>query len=414
MAFNPKYYFDEAKYQVLRTFRMVQGKTLHIGLRTAMGGGAASVANDLAHPVREAVNVAHPTITGTAATQASLSTGEIILSSTGGLLSIGVGAGVNCYLNHLEHKHNQKQLCTLYRPQLAALTGKELSQIGVEDLQSVAADNPTLQNELIRNDHKRNIKNVAGIVSTAVAFTAVFAAIAFFPPLAGLAAAAATGGLFSGAGLLFAGVAGVLGFGAVHYSRKSAIAIGNRVMGLDEPSVADKIETLDKMHRKEVTIRPEQVMDIFVSANPSLSADIEGRYGKKFEDMMVNEKRSVTAEYADALNAPQIAKAINEGRLNAAEMTFLAHGQTSGVYPDEPWRERVVERTKETIGEWREDAIGKYQQWKQERAQSRMQGDVAKAIEESRPQQEVQRTGWRDMITSQRNAAKIAEGQSRA
>lgn len=425
MALGLNYYLDEAKYHVHKTKRMLQGKAVHIGMRTAMGGGAASVASDLSYPVRDAINIAQPTVAGAATAQTAMSAGEIILSSTGGLVSIGLGAGVNGYLNHLEHKHHKRQLTDLYRPQIASLTGKEPDAVGVPDLQAVAADNPSLKNELKRNDNNRRVKNVASVVGTAFAFAAVFAAITFVPPLAGLAAAAATTGLLSGAGLGFAAAAGGIGYASLQFARKGLTSIGNKLTGLDEPSVEDKLRVMSKQHRKEQNIVPEQVMDVYVAANPALASEIESQHGKSFSHLPIPQKRAVTAQYAEALQTPQIAAAINDGHMNVRELTFRVHGQTSGVYPEEPWQDRFKEMAaehldplQEKIEHMRADAVGKFQHWRENREQSKLQDDIAKAIEEGKPlpkkAEEVgNETYWRNMIANQR-AEKSSDGPARA
>lgn len=421
MAFNLKYYWDEAKYYAHKTTRMMQGKALHVGLRTAMGGGAASVASDLAGPVRDALNVANP-IGAAAAT-----TGEILMASTGGLVSIGLGAGIDGYLNHLEHKHNQRQLTELYRPQIASLTGKDAAAVGVEDLKTIAATNPSLGDELKRNDRKRTVKNIASIGGTVLAFGAVFAAITFFPPLAGLAVAAATSGSLATT-LGFGLVAGGLGFVTHKLAESPLKSLGDKLFGLDKPSVEDRITQLGKQRRKDVPIVPEQVMEVFVGAQPELAAEIRANHGKGFSALKPAEKRAVTAQYAEQLQVPQIAAAINAGEMNVRELTFRVHGQNSGVYPEDPWQEKLKDFAQEKLDplqdklvNMRDDALTKFQNWRATREQSKLQDDVAKAIEEGRPLPEKAEeignaTYWRNTIDRQRaaEAAKTTDGPARA
>jgi phosphoribosylcarboxyaminoimidazole (NCAIR) mutase len=422
MALGFKFYWDEAWHYIDRTTRMIQGKTLQIALRTAMGGGAASVASDLANPVRGAIGLAEPVATST------LNAGQIIMSSTGGLVSIGIGAGIDAYLNHQSFKHSQRELCALYRPQIASLVGKEPKDVGVADLKSVAATNPSLQNEIKRHRRERTVKNIAAIAGTVVAFFAVFAAVTLFPPLAGLAAGAAAGGLLSGAGLAYAAVAGGIGYATLQLSRRALGAVGAKVFGIDEPSVEDKIRSMSKQHRKEQAIVPEQVMDVFVAANPELAAEVKAQFGKEWSKLPLAEKRAATAQHAETLQTPQIAASINEGRMNVRELTFRVHGQDSGVYPEDPWQEKVKDFAQEhldplgeKIGHLREEAVDKFQRWRENREQSKLQDDVAKAIEEGRPMpdkaEEIgNETYWRNLINRERAAAteKSPQGPARA
>ena len=383
MAFGVKYYWDEAKYRGLKTYRMVQGKLLHIGLRGAMGGGAAAVASDLSYPMRDAMNVAHPTMAGTAATQAAVSTGEIILSSTGGLLSIGLGAGISAYMNHLDHKHRLDQLCTIYSPQIAEMSkdqatgqAKTPENVSVADLKEVAEINPTLKFELARNDKKRTVKNIAAIAGTVVAFAAVFTAITFVPALGALAATAATAGLLSQAGMAFAVAAGGIGYASMHLARKSFEAVGKKLLSLDKPTSVDKILVLSKLHDKGVDISPQQVKEVLVTANPELASSIDEK---------------------------QTAEAINKGEISPMELTFIAHGQSSGAFSKDPWRERIKDAAQEKIDAMRE----KFNNWQQERENNKLSSEADKSLEKgelSLPEEH--QTNWRDKILSQRAAVR--------
>lgn len=423
MQLGLKYYFDEMRYFMERTSRWVQAKALHVSLRTAMGGGAAAVATKLSYPVRDVMNLSQPAVGGT---QMALTTGEILMSSTGGLISIGLGAGINGYINHMEFKHAERQLCELYRPQIASILGKEPGKVTIQDLYAVAEQNPSLDDELLRNRRDRMVKNVSAVAGTVVAFGAVFAAVTFLPAIGTLAAAAAVGGILSGAGIAFAAVAGGIGYASLQCARKAIGGLGRKMFGLDEPSVEDKIRELSKQHRKGHAIVPEQVMDVYLSARPELAQAVEAQYGKPFKDLPLDQRRVVALQHEEQLGLTETARALNESRMNVRELTFKVHGQFSGVYPDEPWQERLKDAVQDRLDPLqhkleniRDGAVDKFQHWKQNREQSKLQDDVAKAIEEGKPLPEKaeeigNETYWRNMINNQRAAAKGADGPARA
>lgn len=423
MASGLKYFFDEARYRVHRTVRWTQGKALHIGLRTAMGGGAAAVASKLSYPVREALSISQPVGGGA---QAALTAGEVLMSTTGGLASIGLGAGINGYVNHLEFKHNERQLAELYRPQVASILGKEPSLVTTKDLYSVAEQNPSLEDALTRNKQDRRVKNVAAVAGTVVAFAAVFAAVTFLPAIGALAATAAATGLLSGAGIGFAAVAGGIGYASLQSARKAISGMGRKMLGLDTPSVEDKITDLSKQYRKENFIVPEQVMDVYLSAKPELAQAVENQYGKSYNALPISQRRMVVQQYDSDLGVTETAAAINEGRMNVRELTFKVHGQFSGVYPEAPWQDKLkniaqerFDPLQEKIGTLRDGALDKFHDWKTNREQSKLQDDVAKAIEEGKPlPDKAQAVGneshWRNLINRQRNAEKGADGPARA
>src|SRR5687768_5446694 len=119
-----RYKWGEVKYYTLRTAAKLQGRLLRGGVRGVMGGSAMTMAVNFSHPMREAAGIAQ---TGT---HAALSFGEALAASTGGLVSLGLSTGLDVFMNQMEHKHRVNQLSTLYAPQLAALTGKNVRVVG--------------------------------------------------------------------------------------------------------------------------------------------------------------------------------------------------------------------------------------------------------------------------------------------
>lgn len=406
---------DEISYRIQRTFRWMQGKTLQLSVRTAMGGGAAVVASKLA-----------PTTASSA-----LSAGEVLMSSVGGLATMGIGVGVNAYINHMEFRHNRQKLCDLYRPQIASVLGKEPGMVTVRDLEEVAGHNPSLQDELERGHKERSVKNIGAIVGTVAAFGAVFGLVALAGPLgiAGLAGAFAATGITTGSGLLFAGIAGAVGYATLQGVRKIAGSIGRKLTGLDKPSLEDKLTEISKHHRKERMIAPEQVLDVFLTARPELAEAVEVEYGIPFGKMRMAERSVVLQRYDEALGISEVTSALNNGQMNVRELTFRTHGQFSGVYPEAPWQDKLKEKAQETLdpiqdklGNMRDGAVDKFQQWRVNREQSKLQDSVAKAIEEGRPLPEkAQEIGnehyWRNVVgtaAERRAAAKAADGPARA
>lgn len=392
------YYMGEATYRISRTFRWVQGKALQFSLRTVMGGGAATVANKLSPAVHDAMNAS----TASSAQAATMSAGEILMSSVGGLVGIGAGVGISAYLNHMEFKHREKQLCELYRPQIASILGKQPGLVTVQDLHVVAETNPTLQKELERNRSDRNIKNTGTILGTVAAFAAVFAAVTLFPVVAPALAAAVAGWVTTGASI-------VLGFATHQLARSAVSKIGRKMKGLDEPSVENKVNKIAQL-QVNGRVSPVPVLDIFVSAQPELAEAIQAEYGKPFKKMSFEERKTVLERYDAALGISGIVDALNKGEMRAQELTFRAHGQASGVAPDTPWKEKLKEAAQQKLDPVQQrlsQSVDKFQQWRSERQQEKLKDEVAEAMEKGKPLPEKAQalgdeTYWRDTINSRR------------
>lgn len=416
---NLDYYLNEVKYRFTSTTRKVQGSLGKFALKLAMGGGAASIATDLAEPVRAALSISGP------AAAAAVPVGEVIMSSTAGLLSVVAGGGISAYMNHLEHQHNERQLCERYRDEIAGFQVKDPRAIGIADLKDVAKQNPTFGEELRRNDITRNLKTGAAIVGTLFAFAAVFAAITFFPPLAGLAAASAAGGL--GATLGMGLISGVLGFVSLQGARHAITHAGNKLFGIDKPSPLDRVQDIVRQQKQEKVVTPAQVLGVFVAAQPELAHEVKKEFGGKYEELSVSQKIQAVELFGERFGVAELARKVNAGEIYAQELAFSVHGQSSGVVPDASWKEKLFSATQEQFGQVQEklsqvkDTItDKVQDWQHDREISKLANQIEKAIDEGKelppaalaiaPEQ-----SWRQLVETQREqAAKSGAQQGRA
>ncbi len=385
MALNPKLMAEEAAYRFDRIIHKTQGLLAKLTLRTLMGSGAATVATKLSGPFREALGWK------ALVAEAPLTTGQLVGAASGGLATAGIGWGVDAYLNHMEFRHEEKKLCELYRPQIASIMGKERGLVNVQDLYSVADSNPSLMEELDRARSTRNIKTVAAGIGTVAAFAAVFAAIAFVPFVGGMAAAAATAGLFSAGGIGLAITAGGIGIATMMAARKITTKIGEKIRGLDEPSTEQVVASIGKERRKGHLIQPEQVMGVYAVAHPALGANIAESFGKPYHKLSAAEQGQAAEQFGSDLDLARTAVMINEGEMNVRELMFKVHGQHSGVYPEAPLHERLKDMAGEKldplqnkIEDLRVDALQKVEEWREKRRESEHQDQVAKAVEEGR------------------------------
>jgi hypothetical protein len=308
---------------------------LNLSSEAVAGGGAAAVASKITWPVQDAMHLIHTAEsvrTGASAHHAF--TGLSSLGhSIGGLLGVAAGTGVSAYLNHLVHGHHEKTMVDRYRPQLGAILGKDESQVNVDDLYHVAYNNPSLDEELDRNRGMRNLRTGATLVATTLAFVAVFAAVSLFPPLAALGAAAAAGGIFSGAGLGFIASSMAISLGVLHLSGKGITKLGKKLFGYDKPNVEDHVNGLDDLVRDGATVAPEQVMGVYVAASPEMQSQIEYAFGGRYDTLDRSQQIKAEAMFGNNLPLEQLSDAINSKQMSPRELIFTVHGQRTGLVP---------------------------------------------------------------------------------
>lgn len=409
-----RYRWGEVKYFSLRTAAKLQGKLLRSGVRGVMGGSAMTMAVNFSHPLRGAVGLQQ---TGA---QAAIGFGEAFAASTGGLVGLGLSTGLDLFMNQMDHSHRLNQLSTLYAPQLAALTGKNIRTIGPQELKMVANGmpeagidpNPSLQEELKRNNRKRLIKNIGSVVGIVAAFTLVAAAIAFVPWLGGLAATVAAGSIFSTAGLTLAATVGIGGYIGMKAVTGIVESFGKKVLGLNKPSVEDKLDALSKQIDDELKVTPAQVMDIFLTANPGLGQQVEEKYGVPYAKLNALERREIADRFPET---EVLANAINNRQMHVRELAFNAHGQHSGAYPNPLLKERVMSEVQERLDPVQDKVQSmklQFDGWRAERAERKngANGQTPPAQTVS-PQARPELGQWTRAENSRRQQALVGAGR---
>ena len=235
--------------------------------------------------------------------------------------------------------------------------------------------------------------------------------------------------MFSGAGLAFAATVGAIGFASIQVARRGIKKLGKSLLGLDEPSAEDKITEISKQHRREEAIAPEQVLGVYAVALPDLGASIKDQFGRKFDELEPQKQAEAVAAFDAQYGITSIASAISNDQMNVRELTFSAHGQISGVYPDPSLKEKLkgkaqdaLEAGQDKLQDVRTGVAGKVDQiqdWRQQRHQSKLQDKVAKAIDEGRelPKEALEaapESYWQATVQQQRAQKAAEQGQGPA
>jgi hypothetical protein len=254
-----------------------------------------------------------------------LASASIPLLSVAGVTSV-VGccvAGVTFggYASQTIHRYKRKVLLDFYRQEIAASLGKEANALTLDDLEAMrrpvelgGKGNRAIADAMNVFDEKRDYYITTQAISGAAVVAGLFAMAAAAVPAAVLGALA------------------VAGYNLVYQTVDS---IGNIVTGVDEKSSLTKsVRDIAGIIERGGTISSTRVLELFVDANPVLSADIQKRFGQSYGSLSVDAKRKLVKEYDAAYNIYNIADDVNLGYINPQELGFLAFGQRSGVPRD--------------------------------------------------------------------------------
>ncbi len=232
---------------------------------------------------------------------------------------IGLSAGARAYMAYQEHEIEEDRLVESYRREIAASLGKSPRSVTTDDLEQAAQVNPVIEEAMIKNDRTRNNHMFSWVASTLL----VGAAMMF----GGIALLGSFG--LAGGGLLFAAIASNIV--ATQVVKKVLGGIGEKVLGIDGPTVHDKIHDLKLTQQRGHAISQEQVLGVFIQASPDLAMAIEGRFGKPFDALEMGDKIKALASLNDTYHLADITADINAKRIAVGELAYLAVGQHSGV-----------------------------------------------------------------------------------
>lgn len=307
--------------------------SLNLSKETVAGGGVAYVASKINPKMQDGFHFVHSAEavrTGAAAHHTFhgfSSLGSTIVSNLGGFLAIAAGASVSAYLNHLVHRHHEKTLLDRYRPQVATWFGKDKKAVTVEDLHTVSKDVPGIGEELERNRSMRNLRTVAVVTASTLAFAAVFVAASTL--LAPLGAAAAAAGLFSWAGLGFISASMAVSLTVLNVATKGIVNFGKKLFGYDKPNVEDHVDGLANLVKDDKPLTPEKVMGVFVAASPDMQKQIEEAFGSRYDTLSHENQVKAEQMFGNHLPLEKLSEAINKGDVSPRELMFVAHEQSS-------------------------------------------------------------------------------------
>lgn len=258
-------------------------------------------------------------------------TGASVASALGG---VGLTAAVSAGLSQMEYEHKKKDIKNLYREELASILGKSEKKVKDRDVDTLAKYNATLAEHMAKTKKERNL-NIGTIFAATIVSLAMVAAMAnvgMFAPLLAVGGGAAIGGMGVGSIVAF-GAKAAAAILAYSFVKEPLQKIGDTLFGMNRKTNHERIAAIHRDHKAGKTITAERVFAVFVHANPEIDAFIETRYGKKFDDLNVADRQSLTEIIGGKLDVPKITDDINHGRVKATELAFTVEGMVSGVLP---------------------------------------------------------------------------------
>jgi len=264
-------------------------------------------------------------------------------------VTLPIVSGGLALLSQWDHRVELNRIKDEYRHEIAGRLGKRADKVTVHDMEKIAKESPVLREAVRRSTARRNVSVVATVAATAATLIAV--------PLV------MHGLLLTGfAAIAVESVVGFLSFMGVE---RVFSKIGEKRLNLEEPdakaalrstalqgemSVAGQITGLAHLQEKKKAISQEQVLTVLASANRTLAAQIESRFGAPFAKLSESNKRRALEQLGAEYNIAQLTADLNAHRIRAQELAFTAYGRTSAPSETNATQQRLAFRASQVSG----------------------------------------------------------------
>jgi hypothetical protein len=247
--------------------------------------------------------------------------------NVGALLGMGVVVATGAALAQLDYRNEISDLIDTYRDQLSAalkkpvhaLTEKDLTVFAKGDAKRGIAANPVIAQELRKKRAERTLGVGLSVGATLVSYAILASALGATTALAG------------SIGVPLIVVECAIGLGLYNVIKEPLKIIGHKMFGLGHKTTHDHIEKLALVRSDGKTVTREQVLQVFASADPKLDAYIESTYGATFEKLSREEQQRAAQDPKLMEMLSRVSIDINEGRMSAGELAFMAEGQLSEI-----------------------------------------------------------------------------------
>lgn len=317
--------FDEGrelKYQAKRTGLSFLAKRAAGFAGATIESGATVVSQGVAGSVGNVLQF----IVGAELARNLGSVAGAIGGSIVGLTGLGLAAGVSASFIQMDYVHQKRNLTEWYRKELADRHGKSPDKVTVADLEKEAEHNHTIHEALRRARKQRNFLVPLAVVATLASFAVASFALPAMIAAAGLPALTGIAGFLAKT---------VIAMGAYYAVKAPLQAWGGHRFGLYDETPNDRIALLHRAHEHGETITPEQVLGALAAANPKIGKLVEGRTGKPFGQLTVQEQQQTAQALGDLLPLAKMAQDINDGTMRVTQLAFMAEGEFPVALPRE-------------------------------------------------------------------------------
>jgi hypothetical protein len=247
------------------------------------------------------------------------------IGSTPGMVAIAVGSVAwNVFTRHISQQRYEQNMLQFYSDEVAAAVDKSADEITVDDLKKAAYGDP--YHDIPRNEVLSYALDRQKAKSWLSFGVAVVAGLATF-------------------GLIYAGLPGavehILGgsqnmlanFSTSIVAFTSSFIINNgmeaaiaKVSNITRLSAHDRILRVERTQSRGKDVGPTQVLDVFISANPTLEKRLRSEHKKRYSSMNHSEKTSVMEALGLTQFMTRLAEGLNNESIDATELAFIVNG----------------------------------------------------------------------------------------
>ena len=236
--------------------------------------------------------------------------------SMGAILAGVALLGLSLYRNHVITRNVKHDLLKQYKSEIASALSKDESNLSVEDVEQAAitinGGRNVISETLQKLHHNHRISDRASMIGSIIT-TAASAALPILVPVQFIN--------WFGAWTAGGVVSNVMYFLAEEIAQKT----GGAYKQFGSNNVVKAIH----QQSKSSPVSPEQVMQVFVEAQPDLAQQIQDYFHRRYGDLSFKDKREVTARYRDIIPAKEWAEAINAGQRSATALAINAYNMAA-------------------------------------------------------------------------------------
>lgn len=283
--------------------------------------------------------------------------------------------GFQAFMDYRKEQNAKHHLLEEFGEEISKTLGKPQKDLTLKDLQTVAEGDPSrgikpnivLDEEWDRIGRKRTIQFITTAVSGLGAFMLVQMPLFGGSTIVDLAGNLVAQGQGFAASVLgaesFFGQMVATGFTYTGLTLSAGIILQTAnatldfvtfgALGLSRKTTHDRIDDISKDLERGKLITKEQVLGVFVSANPDLAEDIREAFGKDYDKLGWQKQQAAVAKFGEPYKIYDLAYMLNFKTIKPQELAFAVVGEESGV-PKRDQYGRALEQHEQDVAKEQE------------------------------------------------------------